>query len=80
MPHDPGQGDPNVPVEEFGVGRSGRGIVVDARALDLRAVTLGGRVVQGQEDVVPAGQTLRNSSSNSRVASGLALRPTAAMK
>lgn len=56
MPHHPGQGDPNVPVEKLGVGRSGRRVVMDAGALNLRPATLGGCIVQGQEHMVGGGQ------------------------
>ncbi len=49
MAHDPGQGNPDVPVEELLVGRSGGGVVMDAGPLDVRPVALGGRVVQRQQ-------------------------------
>jgi hypothetical protein len=57
MSDHPGQGDPDVAIDELGVGRPGRGIVMDTCPLDLRPVALGGRVVQGQQDAVPTGQT-----------------------
>ena len=56
MPQDPRQRYPNVAIEVLGVGRAGRGIVMDARPLDLRAVAFGGRVVQGQQQPLAAGQ------------------------
>ena len=43
---DPGQGDPDVAVEELLVGRPRGGVVVDAGPLDVRAVALGRGVVQ----------------------------------
>jgi hypothetical protein len=46
---DPGQRDPDVAVEEALVGRPRRGVVVDAGALDLGAVALGRRVIQGEQ-------------------------------
>ena len=57
MPYDPGQRDPDVPVKEFGVGWSRRGVVVNARTLDLGTIPLGGRVVQRHEHARPTGKT-----------------------
>ena len=48
----PGKGDPEVAVDVLLAGRAGRGVVVDAGALDARAVTGRGRVVDGEEPVV----------------------------
>ena len=59
MPRDPSQGDPNVPVKELGVGRSGSGIVMDACPLHFWPVAFGRRVVDCKENVVPTGQTLQ---------------------
>ena len=40
MAHDPGEGDPDVAVDELLVGRAGGGVVVDAGPLDVPPVTL----------------------------------------
>lgn len=50
---DPAEGDPTVAEEELRAGRSGSGIVVDSRPLDLRAVAFCRRVING-EDQPPA--------------------------
>ena len=52
MPHDQRQCCPNVAVDVLRVGRPWCGIVMDARALDLRAVPFGGSVVDGQQQPV----------------------------
>src|SRR5208282_2151380 len=49
VPHDPRQRDPDMAVEKLLPGRPWRWIVMDARALDVLAVTLGRRVVDGEE-------------------------------
>src|SRR6516164_1221502 len=46
--NDPGEGDPDVVVEEPLVGRAGGRVVLDPRALDVRAVTLGRGIIQGE--------------------------------
>ena len=53
MVDDPAEGHPAVAVEELRAGRARRGVVVDAGPLDLRAVPLGRRVVEGEDEPVP---------------------------
>src|SRR3982751_7132457 len=47
---DPAEDDPTVAVEELRPGRPRGGVVVDAGPLDLRAVPLRRRVVDGEEE------------------------------
>ena len=49
MMNQPGQGDPEVAVDELLAGRAGRGVVMDAGALDPGSVTRGRGVVDGEE-------------------------------
>jgi hypothetical protein len=49
MEDDPGQADPDVAIEEFLLGRSRRRVVVQASALDVATIALGGAVVDGEE-------------------------------
>src|SRR5262249_47483306 len=53
---DPGQGDPDVAVEEALVGRPRGGVVVVAGPLNLGAVALGRRVVQREQQRPRGGQ------------------------
>ena len=52
MADQPGQGDPDVAVDKFLAGRAGAGVVMDARARHAGAVAGGGRVVDGEQQVV----------------------------
>src|SRR5262249_46251604 len=49
VPDQPGQADPDVAVEELGPRRPRGGVVMLAGALDVRPVSLGGRVVDGED-------------------------------
>ena len=55
MPHDPGERDPGVAVEERRAGRPRGGVVVHAGALDAGAVAGRGAVVQGEEQALARG-------------------------
>src|SRR5205823_1224364 len=50
----PGQGDPDVAVQEGRPGRPGGGVVVDAGALDVGAVAPGRGVVQAEQQASAA--------------------------
>src|SRR4029077_6175582 len=66
----PGEYDPEVAVDELLAGRAGRGVVVDAGALDVAAVAGRGRVVEGEEQMTAGGRTHQRQQRDAEQAAG----------
>jgi hypothetical protein len=70
VPHRPGQSHPDVAVDELRARGAGAGVAVDAGALHARAVAGGGRVADGEEQVLARGQTQQRPRGTVRQAEG----------
>lgn len=75
MTDDPVEGDPDVAVEVALVGRSGRGVVMQAGAFDLGTLALGGGIVDAEQPE-PAGGDGPAQAAKQDVGEGFKVLPT----
>src|SRR5271168_2024895 len=70
----PGQRDPDVPIEELLARGTGSRVVVNPRSLDAGTIPFGGRVIDGEEQVVAGNAKDERLEGNPQETRGHGLR------